>query len=195
MKKNLLIGTVVATAVSGAAVVGASNDNVIGEHKEVSAYQALQTAFSQVEGFVKEVELSFEGDENYYEVEIESSKNEYEFHIDAASGDVVWQNSDTSLEDDDGDDMEDSDESSENDTYLTEVENAASFEEYGTITNQVSTENLTFYLGTDNPGNRVMFLVDEQGEKQFKTIFVKYNSYLKIIDLDGGGEVYYGKLK
>ncbi|WP_281863270.1 hypothetical protein [Planomicrobium okeanokoites] len=50
-------------------------------------------------------------------------------------------------------------------------------------------------MGTDNPGNRVMFLLDENGEKRYKTIFVKYNSYLKIIDLDGGGEVYYGKLK
>ena len=187
MKKNIFIGVVITAAVSGAAVAGASNDQTIGEHKEVSAYQALQTAFTHVEGFVKEVELSFEGDENLYEVEIESSADEYEFHVDAASGEVVWQDSSTTSEEDDRDEADDS--------SLTEIENAASFEEYKTISNQLSTENLTFFMGTDNPGNRVMFLLDENGEKRYKTIFVKYNSYLKIIDLDGGGEVYYGKLK
>lgn len=194
MKKNIFFGAIIATAVSGATVAGASNDQVIEEHKEVSAHQALQTAFSRVEGFVKEVELSFEDDENQYEVEIESSTNQYEFHVDAASGKIVWQNSKYIHEEDNSDDPNDSP-SSEDDSYLTEIDDVSSLEEFKTIADQISTENLTFFMSTDNPGNRVMFLMDENGEKRFKTIFVKYNSYLKIIDLDGGGEMYYGKLK
>ncbi|MUK90819.1 hypothetical protein GMD78_20935 [Ornithinibacillus sp. L9] len=42
---------------------------------------------------------------------------------------------------------------------------------------------------TDNNGKRVLLILDDNGEKEYKTIFIKDTNCLKIIDLDDG-EIY-----
>ncbi|MFC4408987.1 hypothetical protein ACFOZY_00915 [Chungangia koreensis] len=71
----------------------------------------------------------------------------------------------------------------------------AELREYGTIVEQVGAD-YTFETVTDNEGNRVLFLNDHNGEKQYKTIFVKYDQRLEIIKVngEGGGKVFEGKI-
>jgi len=187
MKNKIVIGAIAGAVIFGGAVVaGASDDN---NDPEITAEQALQTAFKNVEGFVQEVDLSFEDGENYYEIQIESNVNEYEFNIDATTGEISGQEVEHNVE---GEKQEESEQnhSSSNNNYPNEPSNVTSFEEYNTITDQVNTNNLTFHLETNNQGNRILFLVDEDGKKHVKTIFIKHNNILKIIDLNGGGQIY-----
>ncbi|MFJ7511619.1 hypothetical protein ACIQW7_19490 [Peribacillus simplex] len=61
--------------------------------------------------------------------------------------------------------------------------------EYDKIIEQIGNEDYTFNKETDNDGKRV-FLIELNGEKQYKTVFVKNTNRLKIIKINGGGEVY-----
>lgn len=187
MNKKILIGAVAGTVIfGGTAIVGASDEN---KNVEISAQQALQTALEKTEGFVQEVDLSYEDDENYYEIEIESNGKDYGFHIDAVTGEVLEQGQKPDDVQNDNQ-IEDDQNNSNNNQYPNEPANLISFEEYNAITGQVNTDDLTFHLETDNQGNRIMFLVDEDGKKHYKTIFIKHTNHLKIIDLNGGGQIY-----
>ncbi|MFJ7931383.1 hypothetical protein [Peribacillus sp. NPDC096448] len=70
----------------------------------------------------------------------------------------------------------------------------SSLPEYDKITEQIGNENYTFNKETDNDGKRV-FLIELNGEKQYKTVFVKNTNRLKIIKINGGGEIYNGIIK
>jgi len=66
--------------------------------------------------------------------------------------------------------------------------------EYATIQEKVGSE-YTVETETDNEGKRVLFLKDQNGKKQYKTIYVKHDSYLKIIKINGdGGLVFEGEV-
>lgn len=192
MKKKVLIGTVAGTAIfgglGGMAVLGASNDSNGTTQSGITAERALEIAFDHAEETVQEVELSFEEDGNYYEIEIASNTNEYEFNIDAVKGEILDQHAGNAEQE------EAEDNTSDNSNYPNEPADVASFEEYNVIVEQVNTDGLTFHLSTDNQGNRIMFLVNEDGKKQYKTIFVKYDQHLKIIDVNNGGLVYNGTI-
>ncbi|MGX7594457.1 PepSY domain-containing protein [Planococcus plakortidis] len=180
MKKlwmRAIVGTAIAGGIGGATVAAATafNDS---EAPEVSAEQALQEVFSKVEGTVQEVELGLE-DRRYYEVEVESSVREYEFLIDAASGEFLAEEPDQ--------------ENSSDDEFHRPVD-ATDYAEHSMIEEQVDTGRLTYHLATDNPGSRILFLLDEDGEKQFKTIFLKHSRELEIIDLSNGEQVYRGDI-
>lgn len=180
MKKSwmrVIAGTAIVGGIGGASVVGASALNAA-EAPKVSAEEALQEVFAKVEGTVQEVELSLE-DNRFYEVEVESSSREYEFMIDADSGEFLQQAPD--------------EEASAGDEFSQPVD-ASNYAEYTMIEKKVDTDSLTYHLATDNPGNRILFLVNENGEKQFKTIFLKHAQELEIIDLDNGKQVYQGKI-
>ncbi|AQU78503.1 MULTISPECIES: PepSY domain-containing protein [Planococcus] len=192
MKNKVMIGTVVGTVVvgslGGVAAFAASNDsNSVGQ-PGITAERALEIAFDHTEGTVQEVELSFEEDGNYYEIEIASNTSEYEFNVDAVKGEILDQHAGNVEQE------EEEDNPSDNGHYPNEPADVASFEEYGMIVDQVNTDGLTFHLSTDNQGNRIMFLVSEDGKKQYKTIFVKYDQHLKIIDVNNGGLVYNGTI-
>ncbi|MCR8869399.1 hypothetical protein CN563_20200 [Bacillus sp. AFS026049] len=64
----------------------------------------------------------------------------------------------------------------------------SSLPEYDKIIEQIGNEDYTFNKETDNDGKRV-FLIELNGEKQYKTVFVKNTNRLKIIKINGGGEV------
>ncbi|KRF60590.1 hypothetical protein ASG99_26515 [Bacillus sp. Soil768D1] len=61
--------------------------------------------------------------------------------------------------------------------------------EYGKIIEQIGNEDYNFNKETDNDNKRV-FLIDLKGEKQYKTIFVKNTNRLKIVKINGGGEIF-----
>lgn len=61
--------------------------------------------------------------------------------------------------------------------------------EYDTIIEEIGNEAYTFNKKTDNDDKRV-FLIEMDGEKQYKTIFVKQTNRLKIVKINGGGEVF-----
>ncbi|MGE7186147.1 hypothetical protein ACQKKK_19905 [Peribacillus sp. NPDC006672] len=65
----------------------------------------------------------------------------------------------------------------------------SSLPEYDKIIEQIGNEDYTFNKETDNDDKRV-FLIELNGEKQYKTVFVKNTNRLKIIKINGGGELY-----
>ena len=174
---RVIAGTAIVGGIGGASIVGASALNPA-EAPKVSAEKALQEVFAKVEGTVQEVELTFE-DGRYYEVEVESSSREYEFTIDAASGEFLKESPDQETSTDDG---------------FNRPVDATNYAEYAMIEKKVDTDSLAYHLATDNPGNRIIFLLNENGEKQFKTIFLKRSQELEIIDLDNGKRVYQGTI-
>ena len=175
--RRIIAGTAIAGGIGGVSVVGTSALNAA-EAPKISAEEALQEVFAKVEGTVQEVELSLE-DNRFYGVEVESSSREYEFTIDADSGEFLQQAPDL--------------EASAGDEFNRPVD-VANFAEYAMIEKKVDTDLLTYHLATDNPGNRILFLMNEHGEKQFKTIFLKHGQVLEIIDLDNGKQVYRGNI-
>ncbi|TDL84966.1 hypothetical protein E2R55_26315 [Vibrio vulnificus] len=70
----------------------------------------------------------------------------------------------------------------------------SSLPEYDKIIEQIGNKDYTFNKETDNDGKRV-FLIELNGEKQYKTVFVKNTNRLKIIKINGGGEIYNGIIK
>lgn len=46
--------------------------------------------------------------------------------------------------------------------------------------------NLRPIVETDNPGTRVILFENSSGRKVYKSVFVKHDQRLKVLDLDGG---------
>lgn len=64
----------------------------------------------------------------------------------------------------------------------TVIADQTDYPELDFIQETVSLENLEGYLVTDNPGTRVIIFVAE-GEQAYKSIFVKTENQVKLIDL------------
>ncbi|MCK1994791.1 hypothetical protein GW626_19480 [Peribacillus muralis] len=65
----------------------------------------------------------------------------------------------------------------------------SSLPEYDEIIEQIGNEDYSFDKETDNADKRV-FLIEQNGTKRYKTIFVKKTNRLKIIKINGGGAIY-----
>src|SRR5699024_818403 len=70
-------------------------------------------------------------------------------------------------------------ESLENDEYT-------SIKEYETLDKQINVQDYEIKVAEDNQNKRVLLFVDKDGQKQYKSIFVKKKNRLKIIDLNKG---------
>ncbi|EMA6344082.1 hypothetical protein ACO11K_003923 [Bacillus cytotoxicus] len=70
----------------------------------------------------------------------------------------------------------------------------ASLPEYNKIVEQIGNEDYNFQTVTDNEGKRVLHILDKDGQKQYKTIFIKNTNRLKIIKINGGGMIFNGPL-
>lgn len=57
------------------------------------------------------------------------------------------------------------------------------FEEYETIAKEIDLDQYTGSVQTDNQGNRIILFANEQGENDYKSIFVKHQNHLKIVAL------------
>ncbi|WP_337034161.1 hypothetical protein [Paenibacillus illinoisensis] len=66
----------------------------------------------------------------------------------------------------------------------------SSLPEYDTIIREVDSQDYTFRTVTDNENERILLLTNQDGEEKYKTIFIKNTSRLKIIDIDGGGQLF-----
>lgn len=70
----------------------------------------------------------------------------------------------------------------------------ASLPEYNKIVEQIGSEDYEFETETDNKGKRVLLIGDKDGNKQYKTIFIKNTKRLKIIKIKGEGLLFNGIL-
>nr|WP_154892985.1 hypothetical protein [Paenibacillus xylanexedens] len=66
----------------------------------------------------------------------------------------------------------------------------SSLPEYDMIVREVDSQDYTFRTVTDNENERILLLADQDGEEKYKTIFIKNTTRLKIIDIDGGGQLF-----
>src|SRR5690625_2852308 len=69
-------------------------------------------------------------------------------------------------------------------------EEIANFPEYDVLAEELNMDNLAADVKTDNPNKRVMILTDNDGEKQYKSIYIKEKQRLKIISLDEEGQIF-----
>ncbi|WP_054400847.1 hypothetical protein [Paenibacillus solani] len=67
--------------------------------------------------------------------------------------------------------------------------------EYNTIMQNIDLKDVTFTTVTDNEGKRILLLSDENGREKYKSIFVKKTNRLKIINIDGEGQIFNDVLK
>ncbi|MGK7376969.1 hypothetical protein ACSFXN_03945 [Planococcus sp. 1R117A] len=66
----------------------------------------------------------------------------------------------------------------------------ASLPEYQSIIEQTGSEEYHFQTTADNEDKRILLLADKSGTEQYKTIFIKNTSRLKIINLKDEGQVF-----
>lgn len=59
------------------------------------------------------------------------------------------------------------------------------FPEYDNLTEHFDIESVSAEIADDNPGERVILFKDENGEVQYKSIFVKETDRHKIVQTDG----------
>ncbi|GEN87890.1 hypothetical protein [Oceanobacillus sojae] len=77
-----------------------------------------------------------------------------------------------------------------NDSDLVADEDTYEYEEQEVIEQQIEEGDYDVLVETDNKGTRVMFY-EIDGEKYYKTIFVKNDNRLKIIDIrNNNGQIY-----
>ena len=105
-------------------------------------------------------------------------------HQDNESGETTQENeSDTA-----SDVSEKPEEESDNEMVATEDTNATyKYDEQEVIEEQIEEGGYDVVVETDNPGSRVMFY-EMDGEKYYKTVFVKDENRLKIIDIQNNEE-------
>lgn len=65
-------------------------------------------------------------------------------------------------------------------------EDATQLPEYSSLMEQVAIEDFQLNVVEDNQGKRVMLIEDEQGQEKYKSIFIKKNNRLKIIEFNKG---------
>ena len=87
------------------------------------------------------------------------------------------------------DDADDEAEVTEQDLIGAEtVSEASEYPELKYAQKKVDFSGLKGYIVADNPNKRVIIFKDDQ-EQVYKTIFIKRNNYLKVINLEGDGLV------
>ncbi|MBY0221261.1 hypothetical protein [Sporosarcina aquimarina] len=68
------------------------------------------------------------------------------------------------------------------------------YEESAVLGEHMPIDKLTSHVETDNPGKRIILFENESGEKVYKSIFIKHDRFLKIIDLKDDQLLYKDKL-
>lgn len=95
-----------------------------------------------------------------------------------------------------GDQPADTEETEENaeapaeEEKTSEHEAESKYEELAIVFEQIGSEDYSQSVETDNEGKRVILYADENGEKKFKSIYIKHDKRLKIIDLTKDGQIY-----
>jgi len=80
---------------------------------------------------------------------------------------------------------ETSTEESTTETESSEEDNVADLEEGEELQDTIDDlDNLNVETATDNPNKRVLLFSNDEGEKQYKSVFIKQKNRLKIIDIN-----------
>ncbi|MFJ7666757.1 hypothetical protein ACIQXI_06595 [Lysinibacillus sp. NPDC097195] len=66
----------------------------------------------------------------------------------------------------------------------------ASLPEYNKIMEQIDNQTIHFEKVTDSTDKRILLIVDENGTKLYKSIFIKNTNRLKIISIEGNGQIF-----
>jgi hypothetical protein len=66
----------------------------------------------------------------------------------------------------------------------------SSLPEYNVIVQTIDSEEYTIRTVTDNGNERILLLANEDGKEKYKTILIKNTSRFKIIEVDGGGQLF-----
>ncbi|OCA85099.1 hypothetical protein [Pseudobacillus wudalianchiensis] len=69
-----------------------------------------------------------------------------------------------------------------------------SLPEYEEIMKHIHDQEYLFETVTDNENKRILLLKNKNGEKQYKTVFIKQDNRLKVIKINGGGQVFNGRI-
>ncbi|WP_153730844.1 hypothetical protein [Sporosarcina obsidiansis] len=71
----------------------------------------------------------------------------------------------------------------------------SAFEEFAILAENIPLDELTSHIETDNPGKRIILFENESGKKVYKSIFVKHDQYLKVIDLEADQLLFEGNVE
>lgn len=64
-----------------------------------------------------------------------------------------------------------------------ENESQSDYKELPTVLDQIGSDEYKQIIETDNPNKRVILFEDDNHQKKFKSIFIKHDNRLKVIDL------------
>ena len=68
------------------------------------------------------------------------------------------------------------------------------YEEYDRLVEKIDLAVYQAELTTDNPGKRILLFADTIGNKMYKSIYIKRDGHLKIIQLDDEGLLFNGQV-
>lgn len=75
-------------------------------------------------------------------------------------------------------------------TETNDLSEWTSLPEYNKIMEQIDNQNIHFEKVTDSTDKRILLIVDENGTKLYKSIFIKNTNRLKIISIKGNGQIF-----
>ncbi|GKV67115.1 MULTISPECIES: hypothetical protein [unclassified Sporosarcina] len=103
---------------------------------------------------------------------------------DAAETDqAATEDSETALEKENTEDQ-----SASTDSGLSQYEESAVLEDH------LPMDELTSRVEADNPGKRIILFENQNGEKVYKSIFIKHDQHVKIIDLKEDNLLFEGRI-
>lgn len=91
---------------------------------------------------------------------------------------------------DDKEESEREDSAKEKDEKTKNDKEIADFPEYDVLAEEINVDDLDVDIKANNSNKRVMLLSDDNGKKQYKSIFIKEKKRLKIISLDDDGQIF-----
>lgn len=91
---------------------------------------------------------------------------------------------------DDKEESEREDSAKEKDEKTKNDKEIADFPEYDVLAEEITVDDLDVDIKANNSNKRVMLLSDDNGKKQYKSIFIKEKKRLKIISLDDDGQIF-----
>lgn len=79
-------------------------------------------------------------------------------------------------------------------SYEPSNSNLLDHEEAEVLAEHIPVDELTAQVEVDNEGKRITLFENESGQKVYKSIYIKHDNHLKIIDLNGDKLLYEGTL-
>lgn len=74
----------------------------------------------------------------------------------------------------------------------TNSDAGSKYPEYAVIMDKLEVDHINYTVGTDNPNKRILiFNID--GEKRYKSIYIKKSNILKVIDIKNNHQIFFDK--